>query len=147
MKNQVAIILVVLLAVGCTKRQTPSMPLPETRADLPFSVTATPPDPEQIVAFGVDALPSTTHFKNFVVGQRELEEILRTWHSVSKDHWLHGYSHVGGGDCRGTVTLRDGTVVKWLVRPAGLAAFKYDQGQTVYLVKEKQPIGWRGLPN
>jgi len=136
MKNQVALIFAVLLAAGCAERHTPTRLLPETRVAPAPRVASTPPDPEQIVAFSAGPLPSRTHFKTFVVGWRELEEILRSWRQVSKEHWLHGYSHVAFEDRTGTVTLCDGTIVKWLVRPGGLAAFTHDQGETVYLAKE-----------
>ena len=136
MNNQVAVVLAVLLAAGCAKPHAPTTLLPEAREAPVSCVTATPPDPEQIVTFSAGPLPSRTHFKTFVVGRRELEEILRSWHQVSKEQWLHGYSHVALEDRTGIVTLRNGTIVKWLVRPGGLAAFTYDQGETVYLAKE-----------
>lgn len=54
---------------------------------------------------------------------------------VSESAWRHEYSHVAFGDRTGRLTLRDGTVLRWLVRPGGLARLDWPDGRATYLVR------------
>lgn len=52
---------------------------------------------------------------------------------ISATEWMGARSHVEGGDRTGWVTLEDGTRLKWLLRPGGLAVVVYPDGGAVYL--------------
>jgi hypothetical protein len=76
------------------------------------------------------------HFVDFKITRAELDKILDTYHEISADVWMHRYSHVLGGDRTGTITLKDGRMIKWMVRPAGLATLTLPNGVTHYLARE-----------
>ncbi len=126
---------------GCAQNRasTSSVPIPREQAGR--AVTAIRPGPGDIAEFEVDALSETTHFEDFKVAQADLEDILLTWYEVSEEHWRHGYSHVAFGDRTGTIELRDGRAVAWLVRPGGLATLTFPDGTVLYLAKEVTPWG------
>lgn len=107
------------------------------------STFAESPIPSADVAqFTADPLPhrGDQHFRDFKITRAELNTILDTYHEVSADIWLHRYSHVYGGDRTGTITLKDGRTIKWLVRPAGLATLTLPNGFTHYLARERPNI-------
>jgi hypothetical protein len=54
---------------------------------------------------------------------------------VTEWQWRHEYSHVAFGDRTGRLTLQDGTVLRWLVRPGGLASLEWPDGRKAYLVR------------
>src|SRR5688500_11515047 len=88
---------------------------------------------KDIVAFAADPIRpalSLHGFKDFHVDQAKLGEILDNYHHIAGEQWLHSYSHVFGGDRTGTATLQDGRVLRWLVRPGGLALIKLSEGNT-----------------
>jgi hypothetical protein len=91
-----------------------------------------------IVEFEADPVPASAdaHFTDFRVGRTELSIVLDTYHDVTADVWSHHYSHVSGGDRTGTITLRDGRKLRWLVRPGGLARLTLPDGRTEYLVRD-----------
>jgi len=64
-----------------------------------------------------------------------LKEILATWHSVTNEQWSGRYSHMDLLDQTGTITLRDETTIRWLVRAGGLARLTLPDGSHVYLAK------------
>ena len=97
-------------------------------ADLNSSAT--------IAAFSSESIQSgndDAHFKAFKVSKTDLERILSSYISVSKDVWADSYSHVAGGTRSGTAILSNGFSIKWMVFPGGLALIKYDDGKEVYL--------------
>lgn len=101
------------------------------KAELPASgsiagFTADAPAPE----------PSE-YFKDFRIERKDFEKVLDTYFTVTRDEWLHNYSHVGGGDRSGTATLKDGTVLKWMVKPGGLATVTFPDGAVLYLAASK----------
>ena len=55
--------------------------------------------------------------------------------AVSKDSWLHDYSHVASSDYTGTITLRTGERVRWLIRPGGLGRLTFADGRELFLVR------------
>ena len=55
--------------------------------------------------------------------------------AVSQDAWLHSYSHVAHSDYTGTITLRTGERVRWLIRPGGLGSLTFQDGQELFLVR------------
>ena len=91
-----------------------------------------------VLRFTADAIPpqADQHFATFTVNRAELGKILDTYHEVSAEVWTHHYSHVHGGDRTGTIILKDGQRLNWLVRPGGLATLKAEDGVTHYLVRE-----------
>jgi hypothetical protein len=97
------------------------------------------PKPGDIAVFHADPIPARTHFKTFKVERKDLEDVLRTWHQVSEDHWRHGYNYPVGEDRTGTITLKDGTSIKWMVKPGGVAALTFQDGTILYLAKELTP--------
>jgi hypothetical protein len=60
---------------------------------------------------------------------------LREAKAVSKDTWFHNYSHVASYDYAGTVMLRTGDRVRWLVRPGGLGRLSFADGRELFLVR------------
>jgi len=54
---------------------------------------------------------------------------------VSKDAWLHNYSHVALADYTGRMTLREGGIVRWLIRPGGLGTLTFPDGKELFLVR------------
>ncbi len=114
---------------------------------FPLSLLAAPSQPasSDVAAFAVDAEPAAddphydvdSHFKDFHVGQADFAKILDTYVRVTGEQWTHRYSHVAGGDRTGTATLKDGTILKWFVRPGGLATLTYPDGTIIYLAVEK----------
>jgi hypothetical protein len=96
-----------------------------------------------VVAFTADPVSpdnSDAHFKDFQITRSSLMTILDSYHEVPSDVWAHRYSHVAGGDRTGTITLRDGRIIKWLARPAGLATLIFPDGGKVYLARERPSI-------
>ena len=92
-----------------------------------------------IAGFTADAAaPETSeHFKNFRIERADFAKVLDTYFTVTRDDWMHAYSHVAFGDRTGTATLKDGTVLKWLVRPGGLATVTFPDGTIIYLATSK----------
>jgi hypothetical protein len=97
------------------------------------------PKPADIIEFKADVIPARTHFKDFTVDNKDLENILSTWYQVSQEHWLHGYSHVALADRTGTIKLKDGTTISWMVRPGGLAELTFQDGTALHLARELTP--------
>jgi len=95
------------------------------------------PKAGDIVEFTAD--PVSVRTNDFKVERKDIEKVLRTWHQVSQEHWRHGYSHVAFRDRTGTIRLKDGTIVRWMVRPAGLAMLAFQDGTVLHLAKELTP--------
>ena len=76
------------------------------------------------------------HFKDFRIGRADVLEILRKYHRVAEEEWLHNYSHVAFGDRTGTLTLRDRSIVRYMVRPGGLATLSFADGRKLFLARE-----------
>ena len=136
-----AIFCVVVLA-GCSRNagQTSLSSSAQTEP-APHAIRRLP-QPGEIAEFRADPIPSRTDFEDFTLDRSQIEDILRTWHQVSQDHWRHGYSHVCFDEDRtGTVKLKDGSLMDWMVKPGGLATFTLPDGTVVYLASELTP--WR----
>ena len=56
---------------------------------------------------------------------------------VSKKNWFHAYHHVAYGKRTGSVTLADKTILKWIVKPGGLATIAFPDKSIIFLAKEK----------
>ena len=97
------------------------------------------PSPKQIVSFCADPIPRepSDHFRDFRVTERDLKQILTKWHVVPKDDWHHKYHHVAFGCRTGTVNLASGKVLKWMVKPGGLATITFPDKTTLFLAKSK----------
>jgi hypothetical protein len=78
----------------------------------------------------------TDHFKDFRIGRADVLEILRKYHRVAEEEWLHNYSHVAFGDRTGTLTLRDRSIVRYMIRPGGLATLSFADGRKLFLARE-----------
>lgn len=99
------------------------------------------PSCEEITDFAADprAAAPSPHFRDFAVNRADLCAILTTYHEVTEAQWRHTYHHVAFADRTGTVVLRDGALLKWLVRPGGLATVTHPNGMVLFLAREKQP--------
>ena len=136
MKRTVLILATSVLAGGCTQNLvwTAPAPAPGQQAQTAFSTVR--PKACDIIEFKADLIPARGHFKDFKVERNDIEEVLRTWYQVSQEHWQHGYSHVAFEDRTGTIKLKDGRTIQWMVRPGGLAKFAFQDGTALYLARE-----------
>lgn len=130
--------LVFVLASGCTQNPVSTAPASMTSLQA-VAVGSVCLKPNDIIEFKADVIPARTHFKDFMVDKKNLEDILSTWYQVSQEHWQHGYSHVALEDRTGTIKLKDGTTISWLVRPGGLAKLTFQDGTALYLARELTP--------
>jgi len=130
------VLLVFGLACGCTQNPISTAPAPLTCSQATVTASSACPKPADIIEFKANVISARTHFKDFKVERETMEEILRTWYQVSQEHWLHGYSHVGLEDRIGTIKLKDGTAIRWMVRPGGLAELTFQDRTALYLAKE-----------
>lgn len=95
-----------------------------------------PPTAAQIASCSVDPVPKVpdSYFAKLKVTCADAREFLSKAHVVSERQWLHEYSHVAHGDRTGRLVLHDGTSLRWLIRPGGLAYLEFADGHKVYLV-------------
>lgn len=128
-----------LVLVGCAG-QTEQPKSARLREAKPSAHTKTQlPSADDIVAFTANPPPARTHFKGFIVDRKRITAVLDTWHRIPQDHWRHGYSHVVMEDRTGSLKLKDGTTVQWMVKPGGLATLSTPDGETIYLARELTP--------
>jgi hypothetical protein len=139
MKAKVFMFAVSVLAIGCGQNRVSTAPASFSSGQAEAAVSAVCPKPGDIDEFKADLFSASTHFKDFKVEREKLEDILLTWYRVSQEHWRHGYSHVAFADRTGTIKLKDGTGISWMVRPGGLAKLTFQDGTTLYLAKELTP--------
>ena len=94
------------------------------------------PTAAQVANCSVDPVAKTSngHFSNVRVTCADVREFLSKAHVVSEWKWLHEYSHVAFGDRMGHLTLHDGTSLRWMIRPGGLAYLESEDGRKLYLV-------------
>ena len=118
--------LLVLVVTGGCMRNPASTAEPALRALRPRA--------GDIVAFTADPVPVRTN--DFEVTKKDIKKVLRTWHQVSEEHWRGGYSHVAFRDRTGTIRLKDGTIIRWMVKPGGLAMLAFQDGTVLHLAKE-----------
>ncbi len=122
-------LLVLVVAGGC-------MPVSTVEPAL----RALRPRAGDIVEF--TAAPVPVRIDDFEVKKKDIKKVLRTWHQVSEEHWRGGYSHVAFRDRTGTIRLKDGTIIRWMVKPGGLAMLAFQDGTVLHLAKELTP--WTG---
>ena len=96
------------------------------------------PSFEDVVEFAADPVKKvpSDYFKDFKIAKDDLRAVLR-YDIVSRERWLHDYSHVAFGDRTGTITLKGKTKVRWMVKPGGLAFLTFPDGGSIYLVQGK----------
>jgi hypothetical protein len=95
------------------------------------------PAEKEIAQFYPDPVFRYKYFKDFKIDRADLVKILRDYHVIPKQDWKHKYNHVGFGDCTGTIVLRDGTKIQYMVRFGGLATLTFLDGRMLFLVDEK----------
>jgi hypothetical protein len=88
---------------------------------------------EQVTA---DPVRANVHFKDFKVDKADLLKIFRDYFVIPKQDWKHRYSHVANEDRTGTIRLRDGTKIEYMVRPGGLATLAFPDGRQLYLARQ-----------
>lgn len=98
------------------------------------------PAEKEIDQVTADPVRPNVHFKDFKVDKADLLKILRDYHVIPKQDWKHGYSHVAGEDRTGTIWLRDGSKIDYMVRPAGLANLAFPDGRKLFLAREKSEL-------
>lgn len=76
---------------------------------------------------------------SFKTGRDDLQKILETYLVVSEEHWRNHYSHMTRLDRTGTITLKEGTVIHWLARAAGLAVLTFPDKTSIYLANQATP--------
>jgi len=128
-----------VIAGGCAQKPVSTAPAPVPGPQAEATANTVRPKPGDIAEFKADPTPARTHFKDFKIERKDLEDILRTWYQVSQEHWRHGYSHVAFEDRTGTIKLKDGTAIRWMVKPGGLATLTFQNGTKMYLAKELTP--------
>ncbi len=94
------------------------------------------PEVKDIAEFKANPISRLAYFRDFKIERTDLENIITTYHQISEEHWLHDYHHIAMNDLTGIIILKDGTEIKWMVRPGGLATLTYPNGQIIYLAKE-----------
>jgi len=139
MKPVIVIFAASMVVGGCAQNPVSTAPAPVPSPQAEAAVSIVRPEPGDIAEFKADPLPARTHFNDFKVERKDLEEVLRKWYQVSENHWRHGYSHVAFGDRTGTIKLKDGTTIRWMVRPGGLATLTFQDGTALYLARELTP--------
>lgn len=79
------------------------------------------PSIRDIVAFEVDPVQPRQRpgVSDFDVSLDDLEQVLTTYQVVTEARWRADYHHVAFTDRTGTLSLRDGTTVTWLVWSGG----------------------------
>lgn len=120
--------------------QRPSSWMAKSLARIATEQTKRPlriPAEKEIEQFTADPVRPDVHFKDFKVDKADLLKILRDYQVIPKQDWKHGYSHVAGEDRTGTIRLRDGTKIEYMVRPAGLATLAFPDGRKLFLAREK----------
>ncbi len=88
------------------------------------------------VSTPISGLRVPVRTNDFEVTKKDIKKVLRTWHQVSEEHWRGGYSHVAFRDRTGTIRLKDGTIIRWMVKPGGLAMLAFQDGTVLHLAKE-----------
>jgi hypothetical protein len=111
-------------------------PQPNILTLSPLESEVSLPVPQDIAKFVADPGPAKSHWPDYKITRQMLDEVLTKWHQVSADQWQHGYSHVAMEDRTGTIKLKNGTVVQWMVKPGGLATLTMGRETKVYLAKE-----------
>jgi hypothetical protein len=120
--------------------QRPSPGLARALAQVVAGQKKTPlrvPAEKDIEQFYPDPVRRGFHFKDFKIDRADLVKILRDYHVVPKQDWKHNYSHVGLADRTGTIVLRDGAKIQYMVRPGGLASLTFFDGRKLFLAREK----------
>lgn len=83
--------------------------------------------------------PQTAYWEGkFKVTEKDVREMLKTWHQVTQEQWKH-YSHVEGGDLGGWVILQDGGCIQWMMKPGGLGWVRFADTRMIYLSKTAPP--------
>ena len=129
--------------MGCAIHTEPDQPSVDAKQSASPVTNVVLPIPGQISGFKADPVPALSHCPGFRIDRNTLSEVLTSWHQVSAEHWRHGYSHVAMEDRTGTLKLKDGSIIHWMVKPGGLAFLSLPDGRTVYLAKEL--TRWKGI--
>ena len=127
------------MIVGCHSRPAMQVVGEKNTLTVPAANVVERPTPGDIRDFVADPIPQAPldTFNNFKITQESMEVILKEYSTVDREHWLHGYSHVGFGVRTGYLILKDGEKIKWMVKPAGLATLEFQNGTMLYLAGVK----------
>ncbi len=142
MMKQIVLTLCCAAIIGCSTRTEPDQPSGDEKRGTSPVANVMLPSPEEISEFKADPIPAWSHWAEFKIDRTAFLKVLTTWHQVSSEHWRLGYSHVGLEDRTGTIRLKDGTSIRWMVKPGGLAYLSLPSGETIFLAKELSR--WKG---
>ena len=94
------------------------------------------PTPEEIVSCSVASMPRPGDGarKPPDVDCATVSAFLNGAKVVTKEEWLHNYSHVAFADTEGILKLRSGNAIRWLLRPGGLGRLTFPDGSELHLV-------------
>jgi hypothetical protein len=97
---------------------------------------ATIPPSGAIASCAVESqAPGTGSWKPPRVTCDDVAVFLREAKAISKDVWLHNYSHVAMADHTGTIILNTGEKIRWMIRPGGLGRLTLQDGTELFLVR------------
>ena len=120
-------LLLVLLTGSCSQG---------TQADELVSRTAPSPGllarptPDEISDFVANPIPAGAGYS---VTMSMMQDILRDYLTVDREHWHHAYSHIAGRDRTGHFATSRGENFNWMLRPGGLATLERTDGTIIYL--------------
>ena len=139
MTRAVVILLVGAMTLGCAS--TP----PELSKPTPAPQKLAQPFVEgqlsarDIIEFRADPIPEHSHFPEYRIDLAIMDEVLSKWYQVTEHQWMHNYSHIAGEDRTGTMKLSSGSIVRWMVKPGGLAILTYPDNSSVHLAQSTWP--------
>jgi hypothetical protein len=94
------------------------------------------PTPSEIQSCTIESRPNLGEgtWRPPRVTCKSLTDLLNDAKVVTKERWLHDYSHVAMGDTTGILKVRSGFTIRWLLRPGGLGILTFPDGGELYLV-------------
>jgi hypothetical protein len=118
--------------------QRPSSWMAKSLARIVAEQTKRPlrvPEEKEIEQVSADRVGRVDTSKNFKLDKADLLRILRDYHVLPKHEWKK-FTHYFE-ERTGTIRLRDGTKIEYLVYPAGLATLTFPDGRKLYLSRAK----------
>jgi hypothetical protein len=93
------------------------------------------PPEKEIEQVSADRVGRVDTSKNFKLDKAELLKILRDYYVIPKQEWK-GIPHYFE-ERTGTIRLKDGTRIEYMVYPAGLGTLTFPDGRKLYLFRKK----------
>lgn len=93
------------------------------------------PAEKEIEQVSADRVGRVNTSKNFKLDKADLLKILHDYHVIPKQEWKRIPHYFE--ERTGTIRLRDGTRIEYMVYPAGLGTLTFPDGRKLYLFREK----------